>query len=253
VKCFKGILIAAAAAILLFSWIAPGFCGYVITEADGTRSLVSNGKIKSLPGDMDDETVIMDLKKGEMILLSNTEKTATKTTIDEFCAMMEQVGQAMAQAMAQFQEQSGAGGQFPVPGADQKPPEVRVEKTGSGGSIAGYDTQKYTVYADGQLYEELWITTEKKLIDEVGGLDKIARFEQCANQVMAAESSVESDPAYLSVATSGWVLKSVSHEDDVAEALVDVRSIEPKDIPDSEFAIPDDYELVPFEEMFEME
>ncbi len=248
----KSVIFASVVLTMVFWGAVSGFCGYLITDADGARAMVSNGKIKSVAGDTDDETVIMDLKKGEIIMLDDSKKTATRTSIDDFCAMMDQVGSAMAQAMEQFREQSGGSGQFEIPGLDSGPGDVRVEKSGPGGAIAGYDTQKFRVFADGELYEELWITTDKKLIAEAGGLDKIARFEKCANQAMG-QASVESHPDYISLITSGWLLKSVSHEDGVPETMVDVRSIESRKISDSEFAIPGDYRQVGFEEMLQMD
>jgi hypothetical protein len=114
------------------------------------------------------------------------------------------------------------------------------------------DKIKSVVFADGRLYEELWITTDKKLMAEAGGLDKIARFEQCANQAMG-QAAVEAHPDYIAAVASGWLLKSVSHQDGESEALIDVRSIESKKIPESELAIPGDYRRVPLQQMYEME
>lgn len=68
---------------MVFLGAVSGFCGYVITEADGTRAMVSEGMIKSVFGDTEGETVIMDLNKGQVIMLNDDEKTVTIATMDD--------------------------------------------------------------------------------------------------------------------------------------------------------------------------
>lgn len=244
VRCIKAL---ASALVMILALAATGFCGFVITEADSTQTLVAKGKVKSLPADVGEPAMIMDLNTGDMILLDPSEKTAAKTSVDEFCSMMKQMAGAMAEAMEQLKAQgmAGAGGGSGAPG-------VRIEKAGAGGKIAGYETQKYNVYAGGELYEELWISSDKALLAELGDMEMIARFEQCAGGMMGGPA-VETDPAYLSLMRKGWVLRSVSHDMGTEETVVDVERIEKKEIAGSAFEVPAGYEMVPFEEMFGME
>lgn len=236
-----------AAALMTLVFATSGFCGLVMTEADGTRSLVSDGRIKSTSDDPEEEQMIIDLKNSLVIVLDPQEKTAARASIDEFCAQMEKISASMAEAM---EEMKAHGISEMPPGMGGDPVSVRVEKAGDGGKIAGYSTVKYKIYADGELYEETWFSTDKKLTREMGDPKELARFEKCASQMMGA-NAVEASDEYQKMNRAGWLLKSVEHSNGDSETIVDVRRIEETDIPEKEFEVPPGYEEIPFSRLFQ--
>ncbi len=240
------LFLAAVLTTLVFA--TSGICGLVMTEADGTRSLVSDGRIKSTSDDPEEEQMIIDLKNSRIIILDAQAKTAAKASMDEFCAQMKKISASMAEAMEQMKAQGLS--EMP-PGMGGGPSAVRVEKAGDGGKIAGYSTVKYKIYADGELYEEAWFSKDKKLTREMGDPDKMARFEKCASQMMGANSVEASDEYQKMNRAAGWLLKSVEHGGGDTETIVDVRQIEKTDIPDSEFEVPPGYEEFPFKTLFQ--
>lgn len=238
--------IIAAVFIALLGSAAPGLCGLLITETDGAKSFVSDGRIKTVTEDPEDRPMILDMNKGTIAVLNDAEKTAAKGSLDEFCDMFEAISNAMQESMAQVAEQGAAA----MPGFASEPIDVRVEKVGSGGTIADFQTVKYKVFANGELYEEAWITTDKKLIRELGDMEKLSRFEACASKMMGPYT-VEGTSEYKQLSEAGWLLKSVSMEYGEREIIVDVKSIEEKNIPDSEFEVPSGYEIKPLNSLME--
>ena len=227
---------------------SPGVCGLMMTESDGAQSIISDGKIKSLSQDAEDMPMIIDLKDGTLVVLNPQEKTAAKGTLDEYCQMIDMISQQMAESMAQAREQ-GMGGMAGMPDVSGEPADVRIEKAGSGGAIAGYQTTKYKIYANGDLYEEVWISTDKRLTKEIGDMEAISRFEACAAKMMGGQA-VEASADYKNLMKKGWLLKSVSVDCGTPETIVDVVRIEEKQFPASEFEVPTGYEVKPLKSMF---
>lgn len=256
-RIFKRVIKIVLAFVITISFVSYGFCGLVITENDGTKAFVSNGKIKSISDDPEEEQMIFKLQEGTITVLNHQEKTASQGTIDEYCSLMKKMSEVMNQGMRQMMEQMKEQGMSEMPSylsdaGHTSVEEVVVKMVGSGGSVAGYDTEKYQVYADEKLYEEVWISKNEKLSKEIGNMEMLARFEACASQMMG-DKTVEASSEYQKLIKSGWMLKSISYQDGDTETIVDVRMIEEKSIPDSEFEIPAGYEKISLSESFKRE
>jgi hypothetical protein len=52
---------------------------------------------------------------------------------------------------------------------------------------------------------------------------------------------------------SGWVLKSIEHDNGYSEVMVEVKAIDEKSIPDTEFEIPAGYEETSLDRLFGMQ
>ena len=120
-----------AAVLMTLVFATSGICGLVMTEADGTRSLVSDGRIKSTSDDPEEEQMIIDLKNSRIIILEAQAKTAAKASMDEFCAQMKKISASMAEAMEQMKAQ----------GLSEMPPGMgggmKGGQKGGGGSGSG--------------------------------------------------------------------------------------------------------------------
>ena len=216
---------------VLVAFPAPNaFAGFIQTEADGTKLYVQGGKLRSDSEEAGDLWTVIDMNKGTLMMVNPEEKSYTEGTLDEYCAGM----RTMMDAMSQFM-----GGLLPKPAV--KKPKVEVVKVGSGGKIAGYETTRYKVMVDGALREEVWLANDKALLKELGNPQTMAKFSQCADM----GDSYESAPEYQAIDKAGWPLKSVSHADGKTETDTEVVRIEKADIPAAKFAAPKGYTRVP--------
>lgn len=226
--------IVVLAFIVAFLTVSNAFAGLVLTDADGTTTHIQNGKLRSDTEEGGDMWVVIDTSKSTIMMVNPEEQTYVQGTIDEYCAGM----RSMMDAMSQFM-----GGMMPKPEPKQK---VQVVKAGPGGKIAGQDTTRYKVMVDGVLREELWLANDASLMKEFGDPQVMAKFSQCA----AMEQSYETAPEYQGLMKAGWALKSVSHENGESVTDTEVERIEKSDIPAAKFAAPKGYARIPMSEMF---
>jgi len=250
----KRMVLAVLALFVALALASPGWCGLELVEAEGSRALVSEGKIKSVSEDPEEEEMILDLGQGTLTVLDHQERVAASGTIEEYCSAVSEMAEMMERSMQRMKEQMEQQGMgdmpIPTPGLQASVEEVRVERVGSGGNIAGYATEKYEVHADGELYEEVWLARDPELLAELGDTKALARFEACASRMMGGDT-VEASPEYMELMQSGWLLKSVEHGEGVAEVMLEVSRIEERSIPGSEFEVPAGYEEVPLGYLFE--
>ncbi|WP_027366434.1 DUF4412 domain-containing protein [Desulfocurvibacter africanus] len=209
--------------------------GFIQSEDDGSTLYVQNGKLRGETSEEGDMWSVIDMTKGTIMMVNPEEKTYYEGTIDEYCAGM----RTMMDAMSQFM-----GGLMPQP--SQKKIKVEVVKVGPGGKIAGYDTTRYKVLADGVLREELWLANDKALMKELGNPQSMAKFSQC----MAMETDFEASSEYQGLMKAGWPLKTVTYPGNEAETDSEVVSIDKADIPASKFAAPKGYSKTPMSDMF---
>lgn len=245
------IVCAVLAFLLAVSTASFGICGLVVTDSDGTTTLVSNGKLKSISMDSMESQMVLDLERETITVIDQSKKTASHGTIDEYCAAMQKMSQVMAQRMQEMRDQTMSDMPKSMTESQSSIQQVTVEHVGSGGNIAGYATDKYEVYVDGELYEEVWASKDQDFFRELGDISPMIRFFSCVSR-MTGTHSVESNSDYQSMLQSGWMLKSIEHGDGYPEVMVDVRQIEKKSIPDSEFEIPAGYKKMPLGDLFSM-
>lgn len=211
------------------------FAGFILTESDGTTTFVQGGKLRSDNEDADGLWTVIDMNKGALMMVNPEDNTYTEGTLDEYCAGMRKMMDAMSQFM---------GGMMPKPPV--KKPKVEVVKVGSGGKIAGYETTRYKVMVDGVLREEVWLANDQSLLKEFGNPQTMAKFSQCG----AMTDEFEAAPEYQGIMKAGWPLKSVSHMGGESETNTEVVRIEKADIPASKFAAPKGYTRTPLADAF---
>ncbi len=246
---FLFMVIFAAAMVAVLA--GQGVCGLVLTDTDGGKTFISKGKIKQSPAQKGDEYAIVDLEKGTLTVIQPEQKRAAAGTVDEFCGIMDEMKSNMDQVMEEVRKQMKSQNMpADMPGLPGAPPRVRVENKGKGQPVAGYETEKYQVYANNQLYEELWFTRDDRIISEGGDPGQMARFEACAS-TMLGPGAVENTPELQKLARTGWLLKAVSYADGEKQTLIQVDSIEKMDIPPAEFNIPEGYKKISLKQMFE--
>lgn len=226
--------IAILAFVFVFTASIPGRAGFVQRERDGTITVVENGKFKVAPEEKDEPWIVFNIAKDTLTMVDSASKRFATGSSKEYCRMMEQLMQAMFSFMADTEKTSTA-------------PRVKVVKEGAGGDIAGFRTTRYKIFENGQLSEEIWLTNDPTLLNELGSMKNLG-FMECGTE----QAGLASSPEYMKLMEKGWPLKSVSYLDDEKDVDTDVVRIEQKNVPDSEFQPPAGYKEVSFQELFEM-
>ena len=211
--------------------------GIYTEEVDGGKTYISNGKLK----EVDEEGgMILDSKTSEIIYYNPENKTFAQSKISDFCKSMAEVMNQMMEALPpEFKELFGMD-------QEQKPAKVEIVSEGDGGIIAGYKTVKYKVLADGELHETMWLAMDASLVKEFQSLTGIlSGFTKCSNMIKFGAPPVEMSSEYIKIMQKGLTLKSIQYEMDEENEVVNTVKVEIKDIPDSEFQVPEGYNKIP--------
>lgn len=216
--------------------------GWLVVSSDGDTLLISQGKMKQMSEGL---VWILDGNKGEVLYINPHQKMYTGGTVEQMCAefsaMIDASMAALTPELRKMAEES-------VKARKKKsPPAVKVIAKGKGGRIAGMETEKYDITADGKLYEEVWLASDKTLVEETRPLVRtLPRFLGCMRHI---EFPVEASPEYAKLLEKGWEMKSVSHEGDASPSSTEVIALSKKSIPDAAFAVPPGYTKVPLPQL----
>jgi len=133
-------------------------------------------------------------------------------------------------------------------------PPISITNTGQKEKIAGYDTEKYDVKVDGELFQEFWFAPGLNLSADLDAAKYLAQQEKTgagmAGKSAKAHNALYHDPQYRALMEKGFVLKSVVHH--LAGGYERVAtSVAQKDVPASVFAVPEDYRRVRLDDLFD--
>jgi len=246
---------------LLILSAGPALAGLKAVDKEGGITLISDGKFKHVSPE-DGMSTISDSQKGTITIINEREKTYASGKPQDFCKgmkeMMDSVREMMDAAMADIPPEQRAMMEEMMkqstPTSPAKKPSVSIKKAGKGGKVAGWDTDKYEVFVDGKLYEELWLVTHSTILKELAKMDfKIFQeFSSCAASQDGGGYDPENSPEYIKLMQEGLEVKTVSRGP-VEQDSSDTVSLEKKDIPDSEFRVSADFRKVSIMEIFSME
>jgi hypothetical protein len=246
-KSMKKILLGT-----LLILLCPAFAtaGVVLTDISGDKTYISDGRLKY--ESKEGQTQIFLTQKEEIILIDNERQVYARGTVDDFCRLgkdlMESAMAGMSPQEREMMKQFMAGSQS----APKAEPAVSVSRQGSGGKIAGLDTEKYRVNVDGEPYAELWLSKDRALMQELGGLQKLlalaAEMGACmeAGTGMSISVDPENTPEYQALYREGYPLKVVSLQGTAPEVDEEVAQVEEKSLSDEEFQAPAGYRSLSF-------
>jgi hypothetical protein len=227
--------------------VAPSHAGWVMKESDGTEMFVAKQKMAST---WEGGGMVMNAKDKTMVLWDSNKQVYVKSTVAEFCTgtkdMFDQMMAKMPPEQAEMMKQMMG---------SQPDANVTVEQKGTGEKVAGYATNKYDVMNNGELYEEMWIATDKELMKDFEPfVEMMTEFVGCSSSIASFGKKVpESTEQYIKLYTSGVVLKLVNHGRAAAQKSTDVTELTKEDVPDSKFETPKGYRQVDFGELMGMQ
>jgi uncharacterized membrane protein len=243
---------------------AAAGAGFVFVEDNGDETLLQRGRMRLKPRDPNGSSFAMDLTRARMWMSDPTRRAFWEGTVEEFCTTargtfrqvlseaqrdvekeIESLPPAERERARAMLRQFGGFGS-PTPGAGAggaRKPQVTVERTGETEAIAGLPTRKYRILADGRLYEELWLTTDPAITQELDpqrASETLGRMMACmldANP-RGGPSGVEDDPEYRKLYLAGWPIRSVYHGGGGASGRSTISKAERREVNDTEFAPP---------------
>lgn len=227
----KILFLSLVSLLVLWAW-APSYGGFVQVDKYGSTTYIQDGKIKTVTRNKTDPWTVMDLKNDRITVVNPDSQQYTQISSAEYCGLMEEM-QGKAAAFKQgFQ------------GRDKgRSPRVSVVDEGPGGKIAGLETTKYKVLKNDKLTEELWLTQDPALLNELADLQNMD-FMQCSLDRPAEISSQK----YTELLSQGWPLKRVYYSRGQETIDIEVVKIEEKNISSSEFQPPQGYTQVSWSE-----
>lgn len=131
---------------------------------------------------------------------------------------------------------------------------MKVEETAESVEIAGKAAKKYAIQMDGYPFQDLWVAAPFGLEKDLD----MRRFQ--AMQLKLAQgmrsgygvalTALQKDELYQRISTQGFPLRTHSY---LGEAIVgtEVVALTPKEIPDSEFAVPKGFKRVPLVQLLD--
>ena len=128
-----------------------------------------------------------------------------------------------------------------------KLPPVSVIKTETTEKIAGYDTVKYEIKANGELFEEIWVAPALDMSSDLN-VDKYLNLQRKLAAAKRGTSGERINATYLNedyrkVLEKSVALKIVVHH--IAGGYERVAtSVKQVDVPASDFSVPDQYRRV---------
>ncbi len=239
--------------ILLIPFLpALALAGVVLTDISGDRTYISDGRMKFVSQDGQSQVFLPE--KGEIILIDDNRRIYARGTVNDFCRtgkdLMDSVMAGMSPEEREMMRQFMGASQ----GAPSPRPAVSIASQGSGGKIAGLETTKYRVDVDGAPYAELWLSSDRVLERELGGLQKLlaltAEMSACMEDAMGMNLSAnpENTPEYQALYKEGYPLKVVSLQAGGANIDEEIVKVETKSMPSDAFSVPAQYRSVPFAE-----
>ena len=197
---------------------------------------VQDNKLKQVDkSGQNQPTVIFDLGANNITLVNNENQVYIQLTIEEhlksFKAMMQQTKEG-----------------------ENAPKNLTLEKSDESVKIAGYSTTKYTIFENGKLATEYWVSSEPGFNNEIN-FEKMAKLMNDVkniSQSVGGSGSI-SDQEYQifrEIYQTGYPLKTIYHsEDDSPVVIEEILSVQKKDLPPSEFQPPAGYQKITYQDI----
>lgn len=217
-------------------------------EPQNTSMAVSGNRVRL---EQPDVITVIDYNSGRITMMNPANESFWTGTVDEYVRdvttkrdekMKNSYGAAAAAKMKRKE-----GKPYEPPKVDvAKLPPLSITNTGLTEKIAGYDAQKYNIQVDGELFQEIWVAPidvsrdlnfDKYLaVQRKMGAAKMGKSAGAYNALYANEQ-------YKNLLAKSYVVKVVTHHIGGGFERT-ATSLREGDVPDSQFAVPEQYRRV---------
>jgi uncharacterized protein DUF4412 len=231
-----------------------------------SRNYFSKDKFKAVQGS---SILIINYNTSQIFMYDRDRKLYWRGTIDEYINgirdYMAQARREMEQSMKNMppeqrrtieEEMTKQGHSLTgEPKGATEAGRVKVEKTSERQTVAGYRAVKYSVYLDENSYQEIWISEDLDISKDMN-MKKMQNFQNRINEAVGSvysdrSSGVERSHEYQSLFEKGYPLKIV-HVVGQSKGIIEVTSAKEKEIPDTEFDVPEGYRQTTLQEIIGM-
>jgi hypothetical protein len=257
-KTRKNIIALILLALINF----PLFAGWVITteiseeldKKETETTFIQNNKIKSVT---EKEILIFDLNTEEIIFCNPVSKIYWSGTLSEFKnTMIEEINIQMESTLdkvpAEYRDEYKKKFQEmieKIENSDQnKDSGIEAKSIDETIRINNYEAEKYQLWKDNILREEIWVAPELSMKDDLD----IGKFKNFFHKFLNTlnNNSVENTPEFIELFEKGYPLKTIEYHENF-KIINTVVNIENKNIPDAEFDIPEKYKKAGLSELWE--
>lgn len=238
---------------------------YAQGSAKRDKSTIKMSKNRMLIQELNAKVyTIFDLNTKEIILVNMQTKQYTRAKTEEYIdhrqKLMEKAKAQMLKEMktmppdrkAQMEDMMRTMGFLPSKNGD-KVREITYTATDEKPNIAGYDTQKFIIYENGILSEQIWITRNpvfQKEFDMGKLADFMEKLKKEIKMIAGYEKTIGDDKVLEDIYSKGFPLRTVRFGSAFGGALVEeIKSVQFADIPESEFRPPKGYRRVSIADM----
>jgi hypothetical protein len=258
---------AQAGWVITWNTTAVNSKGERMATQEATQSIAGNRVRMQQP----EVVTITDYNKDQFTLLNNGKKYFWQGPIDDYVREMTQHRkQAMTERIAAMgmsekaKEKAAARGDATAKKRDAKKAKedleaakllpVSIVSTGQHEKIAGYDTEKFEVKVDGELFQEIWLTTGLSVSADLDAAKFFAQQEKTGAVMMGKSSkqynALYHDAQYRGMVERGFILRNVVHH--LAGGFERVAtSVKQEEVPVSAFEVPESFRRVRLSDLFD--
>lgn len=196
---------------------------------------------------------LMDCNTGRFSLLNPDKQYFWSGTVDDYVREVSQhrasaLQEKMGQDPRKKKQKAGEDKPFrPKPVDPAKLQPVSITKTGETEKIAGYDTEKYAVLVNGELFQEIWVAPSLDVSADLNWDRYLADQRKLSAAMLGksgeAYSALYFNDEYRKLLAKSFALKTVVHHiaGGFERAATSVRQA---DVPASDFEVPESYRKV---------
>lgn len=179
--------------------------------------LLAAGTVKELPRHPTAPWVVYDLEQREITVVDPGRRVYARASAAEHCRSLAQAQTAL-EGWASAGPDSGSATTVAAPTVTVR--ERRATRT----RVQDFEEMLYEIRADDRWFERVWLSTDGRLLDALGGaaglaayIDMKDEFDSCSSAMLRdavdatadwARILVESSPVYLEVMRKGWPLSA---------------------------------------------
>lgn len=214
---------------------------------------IANGRVRLAQPQI---VTLVDYNSGRFTLMNPAKEYFWTGTVDEYVGEMQSnrkrnmSNQGYRIKPDTGTESDGDGGNkvaAPKPIGGAKLPPISITDTGIKEQIAGFQTAKYEIRADGELFQEVWIAPTLDVSSDLNFTRYLAEQRKLSAAMMGKSAgpynALYSDPQYQQLLEKALALKVVTHH--LAGGFERVAtSFQPAEVPASQFEVPESYRRV---------
>lgn len=244
--------------LLFLMLLAPGmlaarpvYAGYAITQSSSSmhgvvKTMVYIQRNKYKTGD-DQAQMVINFATNRVILTDENNKTYWEGSIRKYGKAMADMKEGTLQKMREMLKKMPESERKQIMemhgmGSENKPVKVGIQRTKQTALLAGHRAEKFIITDNGSPVEELWITRDVRISDEIDP-DKLQKFNagMQTNRIGSTRMGrIHMTKAYRRLFKEGYPLKQVFNN----AMTVTVDSIKKTDLPEKIFTIPAGYRRI---------